>query len=137
VLPGDFREMAGMEACAAILAGKPRPTAVFAANDSMAIGLLAAVRAEGFAVPRDMAVVGFDNVVISRYLNPALTTVHVDACGLGRRAVDLMLENMEADKEAPCRREVLPAVLKVRQSCGASSGADGNDHEMERAGSGE
>lgn len=137
VVPGNFRETAGFDAGRAILAHPSKPTAVFAANDSMAIGLLAALRAEGCLVPRDMAVIGFDNVVISRYLNPALTTVHVDACGLGRRAVDLMLGSMEAGKETACRREILPAALKIRQSCGARPSTDENDFEMERAGSGE
>lgn len=138
VIPGNFREEAGFDAGRLILQRVPRPTAVFAANDSMAIGLLAALRAQGLEVPRDMAVVGFDNVVIARYLNPALTTVNVDACGLGRRAVDLMLATMNAGMDVPCQQERMPATLKIRQSCGARPLDDVNmDTEMKRANSGD
>jgi len=125
VIPGDFHESAGFDACSTILEHSPRPTAVFAANDSMAIGLLAALQRRGCRVPEDIAVVGFDNVAIAGYLNPSLTTVNVDACGLGRQAVDLMLNAMEAKPGSDPVRQVIPAVLKVRRSCGAPSGADG------------
>lgn len=119
VLQGDFREITGFEAAASILALRPRPTAVFAANDSMAIGLLAALYRSGCRVPEDIAVVGFDNVAIAGYLNPALTTVHVDACGLGAQAVSLMLDAVEAGPKMVPVRKMIPAILKIRQSCGA------------------
>ena len=125
VVEGDFREMAGFEAGSRILARQPRPTAVFCANDSMAIGLLAALRRAGCNVPDDIAVVGFDNVTIADYLNPALTTVHVDACGLGRQAVAMMLGAIEAGPQETPERQVIPAVLKIRQSCGAFMGRVG------------
>ena len=59
------------------------------------------------------------------YLNPPLTTVHVDACGLGQRAVDLMMGAMEAGATGGSLRQLLPAVLKVRQSCGADVAGTG------------
>jgi LacI family transcriptional regulator len=121
VVPGDFSEMAGFEAGPVLLAHPQRPTAVFAANDSMAIGLLAALRRRGCRVPEDLAVVGFDNVAIAGYLNPALTTVNVDACGLGSQAVELMIGAMEAGPQVAPVRQVIPAILKIRQSCGAFS----------------
>lgn len=120
ILPGDFREMAGVEASARILEHEPRPTAVFTANDSMAIGLLTALHRAGCRVPEDMAVVGFDNIAMAGYLNPSLTTIHVDACGLGRQAVKMMLDVIEsADGGTPVQR-VIPATLKIRESCGAN-----------------
>lgn len=119
VIPGDFREITGFEAGAIILAHKPCPTAVFAANDSMAIGLLAALFRAGCRVPEDIAVVGFDNVSIAGYLNPALTTVHVDACGLGAQAVEMMLGAVEAGPKKTPFGKMIPAVLKIRKSCGA------------------
>lgn len=119
VVPGDFSEMAGYEAALRILGHQPRPTAVFAGNDGMAVGLLSAVGRAGKKVPEDLAVVGFDNIDIAEYLNPALTTVHVDACSLGQRAVDLMLNAIEAEGQVPPVLEMMPAVLKVRRSCGA------------------
>ena len=105
VLDGDFREITGFEAAATLLDRRPRPTAVFAANDSMAIGLLAALDGVGCRVPDDMAVVGFDDVAIAGYLNPPLTTVHVDACGLGSQAVEMMLEDMKAGTRTGARAD--------------------------------
>ena len=124
IIQGNFHEIAGFEASSTILEHSPRPTAVFAANDSMAIGLLAALHRRGCRVPEDIAVVGFDDVAIAGYLNPALTTVSVDACGLGRQAVELMLCAMEAEPGADPVQQMIPAVLKVRRSCGAPNGAD-------------
>ncbi|PID81783.1 LacI family transcriptional regulator [bacterium DOLZORAL124_64_63] len=119
VVPGDFSEMAGYEAALRILGHQPRPSAVFACNDAMAVGLLSAVGRAGKRVPEDLAVVGFDNIDIAEYLNPALTTVHVDACNLGRHAVDLMLSTIEAEGPVPPVLERMPAVLTIRRSCGA------------------
>ncbi len=119
MVPGDFSEMAGYEAALRILGHQPRPSAVFACNDAMAVGLLSAVGRAGKRVPEDLAVVGFDNIDIAEYLNPALTTVHVDACNLGRHAVDLMLSTIEAEGPVPPVLERMPAVLTIRRSCGA------------------
>jgi LacI family transcriptional regulator len=120
---GDFREAAGHAAGLALLARQHRPSAVFAANDSMAIGLIGAARELGVRIPEDLAVVGFDDVTIARYLNPPLTTVTVDAYGLGRRAVSLMLAAVEAAEAPPSKREILPARLTVRESCGGRRAA--------------
>jgi LacI family transcriptional regulator len=125
VIPGDFREAAGYEAGATLLARQPRPTAVFAANDGMAVGFLAAMSAAGKRVPRDIAVVGFDDIAMAAYLNPPLTTVSVDACGLGQRAVDLMMGAIESGPTGGSLRQQLPAVLVVRQSCGSDTTGTG------------
>ncbi len=119
IVPGDFSEMSGFEAGLSILQHQPRPTAAFACNDSMAVGLVSAVGRAGSKVPEDLAVVGFDNITIAEYLNPPLTTVHVDACNLGQHAVDLMLSAIEAEGDVPAVVEMMPAVLKIRRSCGA------------------
>ncbi len=118
-LPGDFREIAGVEASTVILARHPRPTVVFAANDAMAIGLQSALHRAGCRVPQDISVVGFDNVAMAGYLNPPLTTVNVDACGLGREAVRMMLDVLRASEESAQIRRVIPAALKIRESCSA------------------
>ncbi len=116
---GDFTEASGYAAARPLLTRQPRPTAVFAANDAMAVGLLGALSDAGVPVPGGMAVVGFDDIAIARYLSPALTTVSVDMCGLGRRAVELLLEPQEQDNGGGGGRELLPARLVVRASCGA------------------
>jgi LacI family transcriptional regulator len=119
IIRGDFHEASGFAAASALLRREPRPTAVFVANDNMAIGLLSALRAERVRVPEDMAVAGFDNVTTARYLNPALTTVDVDAFALGQQAVTTMMEIIENGADRLRRRQVLPVTLTIRESCGA------------------
>ena len=121
LVEGDFTESSGHKAARKLLALDPRPTAIFAANDSMAIGALSALREAGVLVPEDMAVAGFDDIPIARYLSPPLSSVHVPIRGLGMRAVErLLLAMTDAEEKA---REVLPTRLVVRESCGGSIAA--------------
>ncbi len=122
-IEGDFTESSGYRAAASVLALNPRPTAVFAANDYMAIGLMSALAEASIRVPEDMAVAGFDDIPIAHYLRPALTTVQVDAYELGSRAMRLLISALAADGVAPFLPEVLPATLVVRESCGAKNGS--------------
>lgn len=119
VVQGDFRESSGYAAAAALLDRRPRPTAVFAANDCMAIGLMSALGNAGLSVPQDMAVVGFDNITMAQYMRPPLTTVHVDAYALGQKAVRLMLDALADPEGEKVTVQTIDAVLKVRSSCGA------------------
>jgi hypothetical protein len=66
-----------------------------------------------------MAVAGFDDIAIAKYVTPALTTVHVDAYELGACAVRLLIAAIGASEGLPCRHEILPATLVIRQSSGA------------------
>ena len=104
---------------AALLALEPRPTAVFAANDYMAIGVMGALSDAGLRVPQNIAVTGFDDIAMSRYLNPPLTTVHVDSYRLGERAVQHLLRGHGRRTGDEALREVLPTTLVVRGSCGS------------------
>jgi LacI family transcriptional regulator len=78
-------------------------------------------------VPQDIAVVGFDDVTTARYLNPALTTVNVDAYALGQQAVEMMLDAQDSSVPKPETRRTLPATLTVRMSCGARSPQSGRE----------
>lgn len=98
VLPGDFSEEAGEAAARAILAGGERVDAVFAANDMMAIGCLQTLRSAGVAVPKSVAIVGFDDVPLARYLS--LTTVRVRVAEIGGRAL-LRLNQLLVNKDSP------------------------------------
>ncbi|MBK8229393.1 MAG: LacI family DNA-binding transcriptional regulator [Candidatus Eisenbacteria bacterium] len=121
---GDFTEASGHRRAKEILALEGLPTAVFAVNDYMAIGLLSALRDAGVRVPEDIAVTGFDNIAISQYLSPPLTTVQVDAYELGQRAVQQWLLAIEPEgRSTPPRHEVLPATLVIRRSCGVARSA--------------
>lgn len=110
-IAGDFTEESGYEAAKTILQMRARPAAVFAANDSMAIGALSGFRDAGLRVPDDVALVGFDDIPIARFLDPPLTTVKVPIAELGRAGLQLLI----GDK-APQRLETS---LVVRRSCGA------------------
>ena len=113
VVGGDFTEQSGHAAAAVLLALADRPTAVFAANDSMAIGALRAIREAGLDVPRDLALAGFDDIPVAQYVTPALTSVHVPIHEMGARAVEAVLA------DAASQTTTLPTRLIVRESCGA------------------
>lgn len=128
-LPGTFTESSGHEAGQAILALRSRPSAVFAANDSMAIGALSAFREAGLRVPEDIALVGFDDIPIARFLSPQLTTVRVEIAELGRRAVAHIVGSLNGEDGAK-KRDVIKTALVVRESCG------GTHDEKRRKGTG-
>jgi LacI family transcriptional regulator len=116
---GDFTESAGYDAAARVLASDPRPTAVFAANDSLAIGLISALRDAGVRVPEEIAVCGFDDIAIARFMSPPLSTVRVDAYGLGQRAIEQWLGSAGGRKTAKASCTVLPTTLVLRGSSGS------------------
>ena len=122
-IPGDFREESGYEASRKILALKPRPSAIFAANDSMAIGLLCAFQETGIRVPDDFAIAGFDDIPIARYITPPLTSVRVPISELGAQATQRVVEAIAAGPARARRQETLPTTLVVRASCGENGRA--------------
>lgn len=87
VVDGDFSFEAGLRIGADLLARDPRPTAVFAASDIAALGVLQAADAAGLAVPDDLSVVGFDDTYMARWATPPLTTVRAPLQDIGRLAV--------------------------------------------------
>lgn len=115
-IAGSFTEESGHDAGLEILTLRPRPTAVFAANDSMALGALSAFREAGVRVPEEIALVGFDDIPIARFLDPPLTTVKVPIADLGRRGLQLLLES----DGGPSKPSTLETSLVVRRSCGAN-----------------
>jgi LacI family transcriptional regulator len=121
VIEGDFSEDSGYRAGREILGLAPRPTAVFAANDATAIGLLSAFQEAGIRVPDDIAVAGFDDIPIARFLTPPLTTVGVAIADLGARAIQRLLEAMSHGDGRERQHAVLPTTLVIRGSCGANA----------------
>lgn len=91
LVPGDFTEQAGAAAAAALLRSAALPTAVFAANDLVALGMLAAFDEAGVRVPEDVSIVGFDNTPFAGFRHVALTTVDQGAAEMGRVAVERLL----------------------------------------------
>jgi LacI family transcriptional regulator len=119
-LSGDFSEESGYRAGQQVLAMRPRPDAVFAANDMMAIGCMAALREAGICVPEEIAVCGFDDVPMARYVTPSLTTIQVHIAELGGQAMELLGKQIDdpGSVAAGTRRRVR-AELVVRASSGA------------------
>jgi LacI family transcriptional regulator len=126
-IDGDFSEEAGYRAGRHIVAMDGRPTAVFATNDAMAIGCLYALREAGARVPEDLALAGFDDIPIARYMTPPLTSVSVSIAKLGARAMERLLSSVKARNAHQRRHETLPTELVVRGSCGgAAQRSDGS-----------
>ncbi|HMJ18560.1 MAG TPA: LacI family DNA-binding transcriptional regulator [Gemmatimonadaceae bacterium] len=117
-LTGNFTEAGGYAAAIELLAMRVRPTAIFAANDSMAIGALSALRESGVEVPEDMAVAGFDDIPLARYMDPPLSSVHVPICELGARAVEILLEGITHKNGHARKRERVSTKLVIRSSTG-------------------
>ena len=119
VFDGDFTEVGGFRAIKEMLArlGKNIPSAIFCANDDMAIGALTAIRESGLRCPEDIALVGFDNIRLSAYVNPPLTTVRQPVIEMGTQASIMLTELIEGKKKAP-QISILPTELIIRKSCG-------------------
>jgi len=97
---GNLTPKSGYQAARRILEEKERPTAIFAANDQMAFGAIYAARQVGLQVPRDLAVVGFDNIPLSSYFVPPLSTIEIPMYSLGAKAME-MLTNLISEKKIP------------------------------------
>jgi LacI family transcriptional regulator len=114
VLRGDYHAQSGMDITHTILRMDPRPTAIFALNDLMALGALRAAAEAGCSVPSDLAVVGYDDLELSHFTNPPLTTIAQPKTEIGAQAVDLLVDRMSR-KDRPPSRVVLPPELIVRR----------------------
>ena len=120
ILRGDFHPESGRRGAHALFALPDPPTAIFACNDLLAIGVLRAAAETGRRIPDEMAVVGFDDIEIASYVFPQLTTISQPKLEMGRRAVLRLLERM-TDKTRSPRRDVFAPTLVVRESSQVSA----------------
>jgi len=120
IVAGEFTEESGYRAGRELLAQATRPRAVFAANDMMAVGCLYAFKEAGIRVPEDIALAGFDDILIARYVTPSLSTVSVSIAELGKSALLLLTELMDGKGhvDGPHIRTLRCDVV-ARESCGA------------------
>lgn len=129
LIQGNLRIDGGRLALQELLNASHRPTAVFAANDLMAIGIVRAARANGLQVPRDLSVVGLDNIWLIEDMEPPLTTVALPRYEIGRMAMEMLFDLLELDHaspspDAPARlRRCVKTHLVVRQSTGRPASA--------------
>ncbi|MEQ9813754.1 MAG: LacI family DNA-binding transcriptional regulator [Azospirillaceae bacterium] len=111
--PGAFGIKGGSAAAEILLTASPRPTALFCSSDEMAIGAAKAARQRGLQIPRDLSIVGFDDLLLAAAVDPPLTTLRQPRRELGRRAMAIL--NRLLDGEPVERRvELLDAELIVR-----------------------
>ncbi|PAP77127.1 LacI family DNA-binding transcriptional regulator [Rubrivirga marina] len=113
---GDFTLEAGQSAVPAFLALDPRPTAIFAANDLSAYGVVSALRDAGLDVPGDVAVAGFDDIQLSRFSSPTLTTVHAPVREMGQSAIERLLAQIKGAGGRDREAVTLDTEVVVRES---------------------
>ncbi len=111
-----FTEEGGYAGMQRLLASSPRPSAVFAANDMMALGAMMAIHEAGLRVPEDVAVAGFDDIPAARLVNPPLTTVTQFQVEWGRRAAELLLERINGLAPPHGRTFAMPYQVIIRRS---------------------
>lgn len=117
---GGFTERAAYRAMQKTFKqGADLPTAFFVASDAQALGLLRAAKEAGVQIPRDLAIVGFDDIKFAKFVG--LTTMHQPIAEMGVMAVERLIQRIEADSEGGLHQE-LSATLIVRETCGAHAG---------------
>jgi LacI family transcriptional regulator len=117
VVEGDFEVPSGVAAGHVLLDLPEPPTAIFASNDNMAVGVLRAAHERGVAVPDELSVVGFDDADLAHFVTPPLTTVRQPLAELGRTAVSLLTRMLERQRVEALRVE-LATKLVVRETTG-------------------
>jgi len=116
VKPGNFQFESGFAAGEELFASDDRPTAIFAANDDMAAGLITAARELGMNIPRDLSVVGFDDSSVAVRMRPLLTTVRQPISDMGERGIDNFVHNLGRDGALSESTSILPHELILRDT---------------------
>jgi LacI family transcriptional regulator len=116
----DFTSIGGYDAATTLLE-KNAPTAIFAANDMIGIGVLRAAAERNIRVPGDLSVIGFDDIQMSRYVYPSLTTVGQSILQLGEMAAEVLLRRIATPARALDQRIVTPSIV-MRESTAPLAG---------------
>jgi LacI family transcriptional regulator len=126
VVEGNLRMIGGRLALRQLLQADPRPTAVFAANDLTAVGIILEAREQGLDVPEDLSVIGLDNIGLAEQMVPALTTVALPRYEIGSQAMNMLLELLSTSEEMRDERkgmrQQVSTSLIVRESTGPAGG---------------
>jgi LacI family transcriptional regulator len=115
IVEGDFSGRGGQEA-AARLFDTVRPSAIFACNDMMGIGALRVAAVRGIRVPEQCSIIGFDDIELSAYTYPALSTVGESVRTLGEAAAEMLIERISGTVSGPMRRRLISPRLVLRES---------------------
>lgn len=112
---GGYTPKHGFRLTKELLRMEDRPTAIFAANDSLAVGCYKAIQEEGLRIPEDVSVIGFNDISMAKYLVPPLTTVHVFTDFMAAQAVNVLAERIDTGREISMHISV-PTKLMIRGS---------------------
>ncbi len=118
VVEGDWTPQSGYNQMRHLLNIQQRPSAVFVANDMMAVGAMRAIEEAGLTVPQHIALVSFDDLTVAAYTNPPLTTVRAPIADMGATAAQLLVDRVE-QRDTSTKHVRLPMELIIRESCGA------------------
>ena len=121
IVESDFSGEGGQEA-AGRLFDTVRPTAIFACNDMMGIGALRVAAERGIRVPQHCSIIGFDDIELSSYTYPALSTVGQSVRALGEAAAQMLIERISGEVSGPTRRRVITPRLVLRESTAVFAG---------------
>ena len=126
IFKGDFSRDSGYKLALEIFQTKPKVTAIFSANDIMAMGVLQALAEKGLKSPDDFALVGFDDIEMSGLPGVNLTTISHQKIILGRLAVEQLLSRIKGESNHVIKKFLIDPVLVIRQTCGHSTGQERN-----------
>jgi len=111
-IESDFEFGGGFDAMQALLAMSERPQAVFIGNDAMAVGAYQALYQAGLKIPQDMAIVGYDDIELARYMTPPLTTIHQPKDELGELAIDVLIHRIAEPGLQQQRLQLTPILME-------------------------
>jgi len=113
---GDYKQASGIALADELLALPAPPTALFVANNLMAVGAIEAIHARNLKIPQDVAIIGFDDLPWADALDPPLTMVRQPAYEVGRAAAELLLKRLDNRNSPPAWLRLRPRLI-LRQSC--------------------
>ncbi len=116
IIEGDYSTESGRLAAEKLLSLENRPTAIFAANDLMALGAMDTIRKKGLLIPNDIAVAGFDDIQFSALYSPALTTVSQPTLQMGALAMQMVIERLRGTASTENREIIFKPTIAVRES---------------------
>lgn len=121
MLENSFSTTSGYELCKKLLGCRTLPTAIFAASDAIAFGVMKAIKEAGYKIPGDISVVGFNNDEISEFTSPSLTTIDAPSYDMGQHGANLLYGMTNLNIETPLKIKI-PCRLVIRESCGQAKG---------------
>ncbi len=113
---GDFSQESGYNCCRKLLSGKNKPGVIFAGNDMMALGCYDYVQKAGLKIPADIGIAGFDDIFVSQYLSPSLTTVRINIEEIGKHAAGTLIQRINNEIDSPGVAHLAVSELVIRES---------------------